>query len=723
MADTRTRIINLPEATTLDSSINFIEDSANGSGTRRVTYDTLKGAINQNLAPEYSSMATYAVGDLCTYKGTLYSCSTVISTAEDWTAAHWTEVNVSAKIGELKSDLKTIGYILNDVYDWEIGGIYSTDGSDNPYFPNRLRSTYYTVTSGDAINIEIKDDSVNSIYIFEYSDTAMIRYQSYQLSGTNNKLHKIANNTTRIRILLVNSGESVIKFDLLDHVNFFLMSSIRSYIKGIYAYGTPDISGGVTSIASFKNNTIYSVTATNMASMTDAPATNTGATILTLSPYFANVSATTQICYMWDGNIYMRSYVGSAYRAWAYIEQSIKYTDITVKMSGGTYTSLTDAIVYTMQNPPTYYDRYRIYIDAGTWDISDSVALVSGGTIDQRGLFVMPYTEIYGAGKNETKITLYYTGTDDDIMTLVSGLNAPYDCTIKDLTVSVKNVRYAIHSDNALSTEASTVSNTKLANTVITLENVHLEHLGFDSGLSPSYKVPSAWGGGSWDNSTRKFFNVEFYSVNVCAFLNHDRTTVTKSSSFEFVGCTFTNINTGMIVSTAYAGAAFISWGSGVTSQVVLIGCKTNKFVALTVVTNQGNANAVCNYNLIADNDIFVAESNTNDSQLSNNYITNDCVVRYASESVVAYTPTTFYAVGRCYATGGTDIGIVLNSANANDEVVIQKSGYIYAPLLNISGLTAKAKYNYVNGEWEETTDDHCLLKMVYGTEIGIINA
>ena len=108
MADTRTRIINLPEATTLDSSINFIEDSANGSGTRRVTYDTLKGAINQNLAPEYSSTATYAVGDLCTYKGTLYSCSTAISTAEEWTAAHWTTVKVSAKIGELKRDLNLL---------------------------------------------------------------------------------------------------------------------------------------------------------------------------------------------------------------------------------------------------------------------------------------------------------------------------------------------------------------------------------------------------------------------------------------------------------------------------------------------------------------------------------------------------------------------------------------------------------------------------------------
>ena len=109
MADTRTRIINLPEATTLDPSMNFVEDSADGSGTRRVTYDTLKGAINQegavNLAPAYSNAATYNVGDLCTYQGTLYTCNTQISTAEDWTAAHWTLTNMASNLYQLKSDL------------------------------------------------------------------------------------------------------------------------------------------------------------------------------------------------------------------------------------------------------------------------------------------------------------------------------------------------------------------------------------------------------------------------------------------------------------------------------------------------------------------------------------------------------------------------------------------------------------------------------------------
>ncbi len=54
MADDRTRIINLPEAASLEDSMNFIEDSADGSGTRRVTYGSLKEAVTQEVAEKIS---------------------------------------------------------------------------------------------------------------------------------------------------------------------------------------------------------------------------------------------------------------------------------------------------------------------------------------------------------------------------------------------------------------------------------------------------------------------------------------------------------------------------------------------------------------------------------------------------------------------------------------------------------------------------------------------
>ena len=57
------------------------------------------------LATAYSSSATYAVGDYCIYNDTLYRCTTAISTAEAWTAAHWTAVTVGDELSDLKADL------------------------------------------------------------------------------------------------------------------------------------------------------------------------------------------------------------------------------------------------------------------------------------------------------------------------------------------------------------------------------------------------------------------------------------------------------------------------------------------------------------------------------------------------------------------------------------------------------------------------------------------
>ena len=55
-----------------------------------------KGKENAMIAGTYSASKTYAVGDYCYYSGTLYRCTTAITTAEAWTSGHWT----AAKLAE-----------------------------------------------------------------------------------------------------------------------------------------------------------------------------------------------------------------------------------------------------------------------------------------------------------------------------------------------------------------------------------------------------------------------------------------------------------------------------------------------------------------------------------------------------------------------------------------------------------------------------------------------
>lgn len=62
-------------------------------------------AARGSLAPAYSASSTYAVGDLVLHEGQLYECSTAISTAEAWTAAHWTAKTVADEVSSLKGGL------------------------------------------------------------------------------------------------------------------------------------------------------------------------------------------------------------------------------------------------------------------------------------------------------------------------------------------------------------------------------------------------------------------------------------------------------------------------------------------------------------------------------------------------------------------------------------------------------------------------------------------
>ena len=61
-----------------------------------------------NLASAYSTSSTYGVGDYCIYNSQLYRCITAITTAEAWTAAHWTAAVLGDDVSELKSALSSV---------------------------------------------------------------------------------------------------------------------------------------------------------------------------------------------------------------------------------------------------------------------------------------------------------------------------------------------------------------------------------------------------------------------------------------------------------------------------------------------------------------------------------------------------------------------------------------------------------------------------------------
>lgn len=86
------------------------------------------------VADEYSSSSTYAVGDIVNYLGTTYRCTTAITTEENWTVGHWTPVKIADEVTDLKSALNdSTGNMEIPFSDYTLKQYIDTSGSVIPW--------------------------------------------------------------------------------------------------------------------------------------------------------------------------------------------------------------------------------------------------------------------------------------------------------------------------------------------------------------------------------------------------------------------------------------------------------------------------------------------------------------------------------------------------------------------------------------------------------------
>ncbi|MDN0031604.1 hypothetical protein QVN85_01685 [Oscillibacter valericigenes] len=79
-------------------------------------WDKIDAAMGAARAAEpYSAAKTYAVGDYCTHDGKLYRCTTAITAAEAWNAAHWAETTVAEEFAVLYTALAGKADILTPI--------------------------------------------------------------------------------------------------------------------------------------------------------------------------------------------------------------------------------------------------------------------------------------------------------------------------------------------------------------------------------------------------------------------------------------------------------------------------------------------------------------------------------------------------------------------------------------------------------------------------------
>ncbi len=106
ISDLNSGILSLADAMEIDKDV---------SGTRTSFKTTVKDIVdfaNHNVADEYDSTSTYAIGDYVMYESTLYKCITAVSSAENFDSTKWTAVVVTDEMGSGGGD--TGGHTIID---------------------------------------------------------------------------------------------------------------------------------------------------------------------------------------------------------------------------------------------------------------------------------------------------------------------------------------------------------------------------------------------------------------------------------------------------------------------------------------------------------------------------------------------------------------------------------------------------------------------------------
>ena len=136
------RITGLQEVATLQSGDYIAVDNAS-NGTHK--FDAMKMGANMasNIAPAYSTAATYAIGDFCMHDNILYKCTTAISTPESWTASHWTQTSAGVALAQKVDKVSGKGLSQND-------------------FTNALKTKLDGIASGAEVNVQANWTQTNT---------------------------------------------------------------------------------------------------------------------------------------------------------------------------------------------------------------------------------------------------------------------------------------------------------------------------------------------------------------------------------------------------------------------------------------------------------------------------------------------------------------------------------------------------------------------------------
>lgn len=236
--------------------------------------------------------------------------------------------------------------------------------------------------------------------------------------------------------------------------------------------------------------------------------------------------------------------------------------EYTIKKSAGDFSTLTEAIKAlgsgSADNPIT------LYIHSGEYDILQELGgdnflrEVENNGSERQGIEVPDYVNIIGVGDVRLKMDVPDNKTTRNTSSRISVLNVWRHNTIKNIKITVRNTRYAVHDE----------TNNQFANNDMKYIDCYFEHLGNKSGVWGSTQ---AYAAGMGSGGNYYFENCTFKSVAI-PFSMHDNFNV-ESNRVKISKCTFITGNEDVAI-------RFGSYGTGAKKSVVTIeNCNIDKTV------------------------------------------------------------------------------------------------------------------------------------------------
>ena len=180
-----------------------------------------KGKENAMVADEYSSSNTYALGDYVYHAGTLYKCTTAITSAEAWTSGHWTAAKLAEDVTAQSENIESINNML------KIETIMSVD--DSQYTAGISSSNKWSTASQWKCAIIYIPDGVKSIKVLSNASNGSIIAFLTSTAHTHNSAPSYASGWTNTVFISANTEK---EFEVPYNAKYFYFT--KSYYTTTY---------------------------------------------------------------------------------------------------------------------------------------------------------------------------------------------------------------------------------------------------------------------------------------------------------------------------------------------------------------------------------------------------------------------------------------------------------------------------------------------------------